>query len=149
MITRNGTLTGDSAHAHTHHVIDKLDPPGLQKLLEYRISKGISNAQLAKDLGPIVNNEDKEGLVDTSTVHRWFNGSVPDLAHQLLIEALVPEIERGDWLTVKDRARLALNPVSARDRVETDPDDPPTEDSNDPPSSESTPKTETESAVGE
>jgi hypothetical protein len=130
-------------------VTDKLDPPGLQKLLEYRDAKGLSNAQLAKDLGPIVGNDGKEGTVDTSTVHRWFNGSVPDLAHQLLIEALVPEIDRSDWLTSKDRARLALNPVSARERVETDQDDPITEDDHEPPSSKSTPKIETKSAVGE
>jgi hypothetical protein len=40
-------------------------------------------------------------------------------------------------------------PPSERDRADTDPDDPPTEDDHEPPSSESTPKTETKSAAGE
>jgi transcriptional regulator with XRE-family HTH domain len=68
---------------------------------------------------------------------------------------LAPEIEAvtGGAVRVTDWVELAkerrAHRAAERERVDTDPDDPPTEDSNDPPSSKSNPKIETKSAVGE
>jgi hypothetical protein len=99
-------------------------PPAVQKLSEYKAANNYSVSEIARQLGRLVDEESPEDVVQQSTVHRWFSGSIPDAAHQVLIERLIPGITREDWLTQKDRARLRL---SERERVETDRDGPPSD----------------------